>query len=68
LFGTDSQESQEDSVEEEGEKTISGKKVMWDTDVADNQAGKGKLKKTGVFDIKNSVFSTNMHQTKIGFD
>jgi len=36
LFGTDSQESQEDSAEEEGEKTFSGKKVMWDSDVADN--------------------------------
>ncbi len=67
LFGSDSQE--EDSAEEDdGEKTSPGKKVMWGTDVADHKAKNKKINKTGLFDVKNSVVSTNMNQTKIGFD
>jgi hypothetical protein len=67
LFGSDSQE--EDSAgEDDGEKTSPGKKVMWDTDVADHKAKTKKINKTGLFDVKNSVVSTNMNQTKIGFD
>ena len=43
---------------------------MWGTDVADHNAKTKNHQKTmkGIIDVKNSVVSTNMNQTKIGFD
>ena len=68
MFGSD---GEEDDVEDDEEgKGTTGKKVMWGTDVADHNAKTKNHQKTmkGIIDVKNSVVSTNMNQTKIGFD
>jgi len=68
LFGSD---GEEDDVEDDEEgRGATGKKVMWGTDVADHNAKSKNHQKTmkSLIDVKNSVVSTNMNQTKIGFD